>query len=245
MKDFNPVNIRNIVLLSHSGAGKTSLAEAALVTAGAISRMGRVDDGTTASDYDPDEIKHQISINLSLLPLTWQDNKINIIDTPGYSDFVGEVRAAMRVCEGAVILVSAAAGIEVGTELSWSYCREGNIPRFIFVNKMDRENANFSKVVDELQQKFGGCCLPLQLPIGEHDSFEGIVDVLEMKAYIGKEAKEAEVPVALKEEAQGWREKLVEAAAEVDDSLIEKYLGGEQLTREELIRRWEKISVEE
>jgi elongation factor G len=234
MSKTGPGNIRNIVLLSHSGAGKTSLSEAALLTAGAIGRLGRVDDGSTTSDYDPDEIKRKISISLSLLPCEWRDSKVNIIDTPGYADFAGEVRAAIRVCEGAVLLVSAAAGVKVGTEQSWSCCVENRLPRFIMVNKMDRENASFSKTVLELREKFGSMCLPIQIPIGAHDDFEGIIDLIEMKAYIGSPAKESEIPDSLKGEADNWREKLIEAAAEVDDNLIEKYLGGEELTIEEL-----------
>jgi len=234
MSKTGPGNIRNIVLLSHSGAGKTSIAEAALYNAGAIERMGKVDDGSTTSDYDPDEIKRKISISLSLLPCEWRGNKINIIDTPGYTDFAGEVKAAIRVSEGALLPVSAAAGVEVGTEQSWYYCAENNLPRFIVVNKMDRENASFSKTVQQLREKLGAVCLPIQLPIGEYQDFKGIVDLVEMKAYSGSEAKESQVPDSLKSEAEEWREKLIETAAEVDDNLIEKYLGGEELTLEEL-----------
>jgi len=234
MSKTGPGNIRNIVLLSHSGAGKTSIAEAALYNAGAVERMGKVDDGSTTSDYDPDEIKRKISISLSLLPCEWRGNKINIIDTPGYTDFAGEVKAAIRVSEGALLPVSAAAGVEVGTEQSWYYCAENNLPRFIVVNKMDRENASFSKTVQQLREKLGAVCLPIQLPIGEYQDFKGIVDLVEMKAYSGSEAKESQVPDSLKSEAEEWREKLIETAAEVDDNLIEKYLGGEELTLEEL-----------
>jgi elongation factor G len=234
MSKTGPENIRNIVLLSHSGAGKTSIAEAALYNAGAIGRMGRVDDGSTTSDYDPDEIKRKISISLALLPCEWRGNKINIIDTPGYTDFAGEVKAAMRVSEGVLLPVSAAAGVELGTEQSWSYCDENNLPRFIVVNKMDRENASFSKTVQQFREKLGAVCLPIQLPIGEHQDFKGIVDLVEMKAYSGSAAKECEMPDSLKSEAEEWREKLIEAAAEVDDNLIEKYLGGEELTLMEL-----------
>jgi len=230
MQQFGLENIRNVVLLSHSGAGKTSASEAVLFTAGAITRLGKVTEGTTTSDYDPDEIKRQISINLSLLPYQWQGVKINLIDTPGYSDFVGEVKAAMRVAEGAVIIVCAASGVEVGTEQVWSYCEEVKLPRLIFINKMDRENADFYRTVEQLRSKFGSRCLPLQLPIGAQDSFEGVVDLLRMKT--GSEAKE--VPASLQEKAGSFREKLIEAVAEVDDRLIEKYLGGEELSGEEL-----------
>jgi elongation factor G len=234
MQQYGLENIRNVVLLSHSGAGKTSASEAMLFTAGAITRLGRVQEGTTTSDYDPDEIKRQISINLSILPCPWKGVKANLIDTPGYSDFVGEVRAAMRVVEGAVIVVCAASGVEIGTEQVWSYCQEAELPRLIFINKMDRENADFYRTVEQLQSKFGSGCLPVQLPIGAQDSFQGIVDLLTMKSYIGSETKEAELPSSLKAQVDSFREKLVEAVAEVDDRLIEKYLGGEPLSLEEL-----------
>ncbi len=234
MPQYNLDNIRNVVLLSHSGAGKTSASEAMLFTAGAIKRLGKVEDGTTTSDYDPDEAKRQISINLSLLPCQWKETKINLLDTPGYADFIGEVKAAMRVVEGAVIMVCAASGVEVGTEQAWAYCEQDALPRLIFINKMDRENADFSKTVGQIQSKFGARCLPVQLPIGAQDKFEGIVDLLTMKAYTGTEAKEAEISESLKSQVDSFREKLIEAAAEVDDKLIEKYLEGEELSLEEL-----------
>jgi elongation factor G len=227
-------NIRNVVLLSHSGAGKTSAAEAMLFTTGAIKRLGKVDDGTTTSDYDENEVKRQISINLSLLPCRWQDTKINLLDTPGYADFVGEVKAALRVAEGAVIMVCAASGVEVGTEIAWEYCQQETLPRLIFINKMDRENADFNKTVGQIQAKFGPRCLPAQLPIGAQEKFEGIVDLLTLKAYTGTEGKEAEIPESLKKQADSYREKLIEAAAEADDKLIEKYLEGGELSQEEL-----------
>jgi elongation factor G len=205
-----------------------------LFTAGAITRLGNVEDGTTTSDYDPDEIKRQISINLSILPCQWKGVKINLLDTPGYSDFVGEVRSAIRVGEGAIIAVCAASGVEVGTEQVWSYCEEAELPRLIFINKMDRENADFYRTLEQLQSKFGSRCLPLQLPMGAQDSFQGVVDLLTMKSYIGSKAKEAEFPASLQTKADSLREKLVEAVAEIDDRLIEKYLGGEPLSLEEI-----------
>jgi elongation factor G len=227
-------SIRNVVLLSHSGAGKTSAAEAMLFTAGAIKRLGKTDDGSTTSDYEPDEVKRQISINLSVLPCQWQDTKINLLDTPGYADFVGEVKAALRVAEGAVIMACAASGVEVGTETAWRYCEEDALPRLIFINKMDRENADFNKTVAQIQAKFSPRCLPAQLPIGAQDKFEGVVDLLTMKAYTGTEGKEADIPEPLKSQAESYREKLIEAAAEADDKLIEKYLEGGELSQEEL-----------
>ncbi|MFC1916154.1 elongation factor G [Chloroflexota bacterium] len=234
MQQYGLENIRNVVLLSHAGAGKTSIAEAMLFTAKAIDRWGKVDDGSSTSDYDPDEIKRKISLNLTLLPCPWRDTKVNLIDTPGYSDFVGEVKAAMRVSEGAIIVICAASGVEVGGEQVWEYCQEANLPRLILVNKMDRENADFSRTVAEIQSRFGARCLPIQLPIGAQDNFQGVVDLLTMKSYTGSPAKEAEIPSSLQTQADSFREKLVEAAAETDDKLIEKYLGGEELGLEEL-----------
>jgi elongation factor G len=234
MQQYELENIRNTVLLSHGGAGKTSTSEAILFTAKAISRLGKVDDGSTTSDYDPDEIKRKISINLALLPCQWRDTKVNLIDTPGYSDFVAEVKAAMGVGEGAIMVISAADGVEVGSEQVWGYCQEADLPRLVFINKMDRENANFSRTVEEIQSKFGSRCLPVQLPIGAHTNFEGIIDLLTMKGYTGSPEKESEIPSSLQAQADSFREKLVEAAAEVDDKLIEKYLGGEELSLEEI-----------
>ena len=234
MQQYGLENIRNTVLLSHAGAGKTSAAEAILFTTGAINRLGKVDDGSSTSDYEPDEVKRKISINLSLLPCQWQDTKFNLIDTPGYSDFVGEMRAAIRVSEGAVIVICAASGVEVGTEQVWGYCEETKLPRLIFVNKMDRENADFYRTMEEVQSKLERRCLPVQLPIGAQNDFQGIVDLLTMKAYVGSPAKESEIPSSMQDQVNSFREKLVEAAAEVDDKLIEKYLSGEELTLEEL-----------
>ncbi len=234
MKQFQPEDIRNVVLLAHSGNGKTTLSEAMLFSSGGISRLGKVDAGSTTSDYDPDEVKRKISINLTLLPCIWQEKKVNIIDTPGYADFAGEVLAAIRVCESAVIAVSAAAGIEVGTEQAWTYCQEAGLARIIFINKMDRENANFQKSVDQLQATFGNKCLPLQLPVGAHTSFKGVVDLLSMQYFEGEKGAAAEIPADVKNQAEKMREKMVETIAEVDDVLIEKYLGGEDISLEEL-----------
>ena len=236
MPKYGLDKIHNTVLLSHGGAGKTSLAEAMLFNAGAVGRLGKVDDGSSTSDYDPDEIKRKISINLSLLPCEWRDVRINVIDAPGYTDFVGEVMAGMRGSEGAVIVVCAASGVEVGTEMVWGYCEEAKLPRLIFVNKMDRENADFFKIVEEIRAKLSPRCLPLQLAIGAHTGFEGVVDLLAMKAFTGTQSKEADIPEALKAQVDSYREKLVEAIAEIDDALIEKYLGGEELSLEELTR---------
>ena len=234
MKQYTPGNIRNLSLLSHCGAGKTSLSEAVLFTIGITTRLGKVDDGTTTSDYDLDEVKRKISLNLTLLPCEWQGAKINLIDTPGYTDFIGEVKAAIRVSEGAVIVVCAASGVEVGTEQVWDYSEEAGLARLIFLNKMDRENADFYQTVEQIQAKFGAKCIPIRLPIGAQSDFQGTVDLLTMKAYLGSPAEEAEIPSSVEAQAISFREKLIEAVAEIDDKLIEKYLGGEELSLEEL-----------
>ncbi len=236
MHDYSTEQIRNVVLLSHCGAGKTSLSEAMLFTSGAISRLGKVDEGTTTSDYDPDEIKRKISISLSVLPCQWKDTKINLLDTPGYADFIGGVIAGMRVADGAVVVVCAASGVEVGTELVWKYTEERAIPRLIFINKMDRENADFYKVVGQLQSNFGRRCVPIQLPIGSHTSFQGVADLVGMKAYSGAKEQEGEIPSSVESQAQSFREKLAEAVAELDDELTVKYLEGEEITSKEIRR---------
>ena len=243
MPEYGLGSIRNVVLMGHSGCGKTSLAEAVLFTTKAVNRLGRVDDGITVSDYDPDEVRRRMSINLSILPCYLDGTKINVVDTPGYPEFSGEVKAGMRVCEGAVIVICAASGVEVGTERAWAYCEEASLPRLILVNKMDRENADFQRTLGQIQAHFGKKCVPVQLPIGAQADFKGIVDLLAMKGYIGSPGEGGEIPAALVGEVSSFREKLVEAVAEVDDSLLEKYLGGEELTPEELSRGLREATV--
>jgi elongation factor G len=212
------------------------LSEAILFNTKVINRLGKVSEGSTTSDYDPAEQKRGMSISLSMLPYIWQGNKINLMDTPGYPDFVGEVKSAIRVSEGAVIVVCASSGVEVGTEQVWSYCDAIDLPRIAYINRMDRENVDFDKVVNQIQTKFGRKCLPVQLPIGAHTSFQGVIDLLKMKSYTGTAAKEGDVPEALKSQAQSLRDKLVESIAETEDSLLEKFLGGEELSPEELAK---------
>jgi elongation factor G len=235
--------IRNVVLLSHQGAGKTSLAEFMLFTSGAIQRLGSVADGTTTSDYDPLEVERRMGINLSLLPMQWQGMKLNIIDTPGYADFIGEVRSGLRVVEGAIIVICAASGVEVGTEQMWNDTEKGNLPRLIFVNKMDRDNADFLSTLKVIQAKLSPRCIPVQLPIGSQKDFQGIIDLVTMKAYIGTDSQEAEVPPALREQAEASRERLVETAVEVDDKLINKYLEGESINNEEILAAIRKSTI--
>ncbi len=236
MKDFKTEDIRNVALVGHGSTGKTSLAEAMLFSSGAIGRLGRVDEGTTVSDFDPDENKRKISINLSLLPCEWKGKKLNIIDTPGYADFVGEMKTGLRAADAAIVVVCAASGVEVGTEHSWAFADERSLPRMVVVNRMDRENADFFQTLSRLQSFFGKKCAPLQLPIGAQSSFEGVVDLLTLKSFRGEKESEGAVPDSLSDQVARYREQLVEAIAEADDELINKYLEGEELSQEELTR---------
>jgi elongation factor G len=236
LKRYSADQIRNIALAGHQGTGKTSLAEALLFDTGAVDRLGRVDDGTAKTDFDPEEARRHISINVALAPVEWKGTKINVIDAPGYLDFVGEVASAMRVADAAVLLVAGPAGVEVGTEAAWEIATEHKLPRFIFVNKMDRENADFGRVVESIRSTFGKCCVPVQVPIGQESGFSGVVDILHGKAYTGsgRDVQEGEVPAACADAVAEWRDQLMECAAEADDELLEKYLGGEPLTDDEL-----------
>jgi len=233
VKEYSVDRIRNVVLLSHGGAGKTSLAEAMLYNTGAIKRLGKVDEGTTVSDYDPEEIRRHISVNTSLIPCEWCDHKINVLDTPGYADFVGEMKGATRVADGCIIVVDATSGVEVGTELVWKYADERDLPRLVLVNKMDRDNADFGRTLNQLRAAFEGNFVPLQLPMGVGEGFEGLIDLITMKAYVDEKK---DIPPELSEEARSFQQALVEAAAEAEDELIVKYLEGEELTAEEIRR---------
>lgn len=234
VKKYNAEQLRNIVLLSHGGAGKTSLSEAMLYNSGAISRLGRVDDGTTTSDYDSEEVRRKISVNTSVVPCEWAGHKMNVLDTPGYADFVGEVKGAVRAADAAVIVLDAVSGVEVGTELVWGYADEVDLPCIVFVNKMDRDNADFYRALKQAQESLEGNIIPFQLPIGAQDTFEGVVDVVSMRAYRGESAEEGDVPDDLRADVEAYRLRLVEAAAETDDALLEKYFEEEALTEEEI-----------
>ncbi len=234
MKEYKTEQIRNVVLLGHGGTGKTSLAEAALFCSGAVTRLGKVDDGTTTSDFEPDEVKRKISLSLALIPCEWSGHKINIIDTPGYADFVGEVISGIRAADVGVIAVDAVAGVQVGTEQAWRHAEKARLPRLFFVNRMDRENANFDNVMAQLQSLYGKKVAPLALPIGSQDSFAGIVNLIEMKAYLGEKATPAEIPADIAATVASMREQMVEAVCEADDDLLAKYLDGEEPTEEEL-----------
>jgi elongation factor G len=235
MAKYRTDQIRNVAILGHGGSGKTTLTEALLFKTGATNRIGRVEDGTAISDWDPEEHRRTISINLSVIPVEFEQTKINLIDTPGYLDFLGEVISALHVAEAGLLVVDAVAGAEVGTELAWNYLTERSLPRLIFVNKMDRENADFAKAVESLRTTLNGAkIVPMQLPIGSADKFQGVVSVVTQKAYLGTEGKEAPVPPEMADAVAAAHQFLVEAAAESDDELIMKYLDGEELTIDEV-----------
>ena len=234
MNEYKADKIRNIVLVGHSSSGKTSLAEALLFNTGAVTRLGKVDDSTSVSDFDPEEQRRKISINTSLVPCEWNGYKINLLDTPGYIDFVGEVKSALRVADCAIVVVDAVSGVEVGTELVWQYAEELKLPRVILINKLDRENADFDRVLGQLRESFGKGVVSLQIPIGTEADFKGEVNVVNRKAFLGHDSGESAVPPELNARIDEERGKLMEVAAESDDKLIEKYLGGEELTDEEM-----------
>ncbi len=234
MKEYRTEQLRNVVLLGHGGTGKTSLAEAAIFSSGGASRLGRIEDGTTTSDFDPDEVKRKISLSLALVPCEWSNTKINIIDTPGYADFVGEVQSGIQAADIGVIVVDAAAGLQVGTEMAWRHADRARLPRLIFVNRMDRENADFDRTIQQLQERYGKKVATVELPIGSQDGFAGVINLIEGKACMGDKGTPAEIPADMADAVAAARDQLVEAVAEADDDLLAKYLDGETLTEEEL-----------
>ena len=238
MKDYATTNIRNIGLVGHGGQGKTILAEAMLYMVGATDRMGKVENGNTVMDFDPEETKRGLSISLSLAPVEWNNNKINIIDVPGYFDLVGEMASGLKVADSAVIVLGGTSGLEVGAEKAWDYCEKYSIAKMFFINSMDKENANFDKIVNELQEKYGTSVVPIQLPIKEGHDFVGYVDILSGKAYKfdGKNKKEIDVPANLSSRVSELSEVLTEAAAGTDEKLMEKYFDEGGLSKEEIIK---------
>jgi elongation factor G len=237
MKVYRAENIRNVALISHVGTGKTSLIDAALYDSGAVTRQGKIDEGSSVADYDPDEIKRRMSLNVKVLPVEWNGHKINLIDTPGYPDFVGEVKAGLRVADCALVMVTAEKGVEVGTELTWKYADERQLPRIVVVNKLDRENTSFDQAIESLRQRFGNKIVPLQIPIGEQASFKGVIDLVKQKGYTfegGNKVQEIPIPADLQDSVTSYREQLIECAVESDDEIMEKFLEGEDLTDEEV-----------
>ncbi len=237
MKEYTSESIRNVALAGHGSSGKTMLAEALLHFTGATTRLGKIEDGTTASDYDEEEVRRGISLYTTVIPVEYKNVKINLLDTPGYNDFIGEVISALRVADGAILLVDSVAGLEVGTEIAWSYCDRFKLPRLMIINKMERENANFQKALASIQEYNSEVrLLPIQLPWGEKSAFQGVIDLLTMKAYKGDGKTIVDIPAEYKAAAEEAHLKLVEAAAEGEDALMEKYFEAGELDTEEILR---------
>ena len=237
MKNYASNRVRNVVLLGHSGSGKTTYSEAALYYSGATKRFGKVEDGNTVSDYEAEEIRRKVSINTSVIPVEWQDTKINFLDTPGYFDFAAEVKLAMNVADTGLIMVSAKSGVEVGTEKAWEYCEEMHLPRIIFINQMDDENADFEKTLADLRKNFGKAVAPLQIPFDdENGNFIGFINLIKRDARkkVNSKLEKCEMPEDKKDQVEVLRSMLIEVAAESSEELMEKFFNDEELTEEEI-----------
>jgi len=240
MGKYDTAKIRNLGIIAHGGAGKTSLSEAILFNTGMIDRLGRVDDGTSTMDFEPEEIKRKISITSSLDHCEWQGHSIHLVDTPGYGDFIADTRACMRALDCAVIILSPISGVKVQTEEVWGWANEFEIPRIAFVNKMDRERANFFRAIDDMEKSLKARGVAVQIPLGAEDTFEGVIDLIRMKAYryvqdLSGDFTEVDIPADYLDEAKRLREQMVETVAEAYDALTEKYLEAGDLTEEEIL----------
>jgi elongation factor G len=241
MKVYDAPNVRNVAIVGHGGSGKTALASALLFDAGAVNRLGRVDDGTTVTDFDPDEIERKISLQSALAFAEWKKAKINLIDAPGYANFLSEARSALRVADAAIVVVDAVAGVEVQTEKVWSYAEEGGLARLVVVNRMDRDNASFERTLETVQRAFGRAIVPLALPVGEGKALKGVVDLVSGQARLYAEDasgkfQTADAPPALADAVKAWREKLVEMVAESNEDLMEEFFEKGTLTQEQLAK---------
>ena len=245
MTKLDAGHIRNVAIVAHSGAGKTSLSEAILFNAGAIDRAGTVEGGNTTMDFEPEETDRKISVTSAVAYCDWNDTRLNLIDTPGFINFIEDTRGCLRVADGAVVIVSAISGVKAETEKIWRYACEFEVPRIVFVNKLDKEAADFSNAISELEKSFDQEAIPLFIPIGAGESFRGIVDLVAMKAYVYKDGKASEtvIPDDLKTVAEDYRKMLVEKIAEADDSLLEKYLEGGEITNEEVMKGIKEASL--
>ena len=249
MNVYEGKNIRNVGIVGHGGSGKTSLVSAILFDTGATNRLGRVDDGNAPTDYDEDEIERKITIAAKLAFCEWNKNKINLIDTPGFGNFIQEARGALRVADAALVVIDAVSGVMVQTEKAWAYAEEFQLPRLIVVNRMDRDTASFERSLESIQASLGRMCAPIQIPIGEEKAFKGVVDLVQMKAHIyqpdgsGK-FTESDVPADVAGRAQEYREKLVEAVAESDEKLMEKFFESGSLSDDELVAGLKKQVID-
>ncbi len=240
MKVYSGSEIRNVVLVGHNDTGKTMLVSQLLFNAGATTRLGRIEDGTTTTDFDPDEIERKHSISSAVAFVEWKDTKVNLLDTPGFGIFQMEAKTAIRVADAAALVVSGVTGVEVNTEKMWKFADEFGLPRLIIVNKMDRERASSARALESLQKKFGKNVVPIQLPIGEEKDFSGVIDLVAMKAYsyandASGKFETVDIPEKMKASATEWREKLIEKVAEGDDTLMEKFFEQGGLSQEELM----------
>src|SRR5687768_10605165 len=229
MKPYDAEHVFNVALVSHGGAGKTSLVEAMLFRSGAITRLGSVGEGNTVSDFDPDEVQRGMSVSLAVAPAEWKSSKINLLDTPGYADFFGEVVQAARVVDAGIVVVDGVSGAQVGTEQVWRALDERSLPRLIVINKLDRENSDYDRVLDQLRERYGKQVVPLTIPVGRENNFRGVVDLLNRKAHEAGSSDPSEVPADTADAVDRHREALVEAICEHDDDLINLYLEGEDL----------------
>ncbi|MEM5790046.1 MAG: GTP-binding protein, partial [Syntrophobacteraceae bacterium] len=230
-------NVRTFAIISHGGAGKTSLAEAMLFDAGATTRLGKVDESSSVLDFEPEEVKRKATISSSFYTFTWKKQTFTLIDTPGDFNFIADTKTSMRGGDGVLVLADAVDGVRVQTEKVWEFADEFGQPRMIFISKMDRERADFAKTVQDIQTIFGKECVPLQVPIGAAESFKGVVDILSGKAYIygdGGKFEAREMPADLQAQADQYREAIIERVAESSDELIEKYLETGELSPEEI-----------
>ncbi len=245
MSRIETEKIRNVAVIAHSGAGKTSLTEAMLFVSGAIDRMGSIEGGNTTTDHEPEEIARNISVTSAMAHCDWKNTRLNLIDTPGFINFIEDTRGCLKVSDGAVVIVSAISGVKAETEKIWKYACEFEVPRIVFINKLDKESANFAMAIDELEKSFEAEGIPLFIPIGEGDKFKGVVDLIAMKAFIkdGGAFKEGEIPADIKASAEEYRKKLVEKVAEADDALLEKYLEGTELSSDEIIKGVHEASL--
>jgi len=235
MREYTTEHLRNVAFVGHQSSGKTTLVEALLLNTGAITRQGRIEDKNTVSDWDDEEKDRGLSLSTSLVPVEFEDTKINILDTPGYTDFLGEVKNAIRVADSVIVVVDAVSGVEVGTEVAWEYAEAYQQPIIVTINKLDRENANFEKTVESLKSHFPEYkFIPVMLPVGQEQNFSGVINLLTMKAYYGAGKDRSDLPAGLEEMAKAARTVLVEAAAEADDQLIEKYFAEGELTNSEI-----------
>lgn len=237
MANFDVEKIRNIAVISHGGAGKTSLTEALLFVSGSIDRAGSVDNGTSTTDFEPEEVARKITTSSALAFCTWKNHRVNLIDTPGFINFIEDARGCLRAVDGAVVIASALSGVKAETEKVWQYACEFEIPRIIFINKMDKDNANFSMAMAELEKSFATEAIPLLIPIGAGNSFSGVIDIVAMKAYTSRNGQSVEIaiPSELIPEAEVCRKKLIEKIVESDDLLLEKYLDGRELSADEIL----------